>query len=198
MAPQPPQVHFARQAVIDGSVEPMGLELVFRWKEGQRRPPRPPSPCATSLLLSRALLDGGLIQQRRPGCLFVDMDAAALLHWAAGTDWQLALLRGWRDVLLQSPEPAWCEALLANWPDQLLRDDPATVLALLPLPAREQHWQRQLHADPAALQALARQVLAACPAGETLSLPLSTALAAALRWQIGSPPRTIRSRRAWP
>ncbi|MBB3280819.1 MULTISPECIES: EAL domain-containing protein [unclassified Roseateles] len=79
MAPQPPQVHFARQAVIDGSVEPMGLELAFRWKEGQRRPPRPPSPGATSLLLSRALLDGGLIQQRRPGCLFVDMDAAALL-----------------------------------------------------------------------------------------------------------------------
>jgi c-di-GMP-related signal transduction protein len=79
MPPQPPHVRFARQAVIDGSVEPMGLELGFRWNEGPRRSPPPPSPYATSLLLSQALLDGGLIQQRRPGCLFVDMDATALL-----------------------------------------------------------------------------------------------------------------------
>jgi hypothetical protein len=55
----------------------MGQELCFRWNAGVRRAP-PPSAYATSLLLSQALLDGGLAH-RRPGCLFIDMDAATLL-----------------------------------------------------------------------------------------------------------------------
>ncbi|WP_377155540.1 hypothetical protein ACFJIX_26225 [Roseateles sp. UC29_93] len=55
----------------------MGQELCFRWSAGSRRAP-PPSAYATSLLLSQALLDGGLAH-RRPGCLFIDMDAATLL-----------------------------------------------------------------------------------------------------------------------
>lgn len=108
------------------------------------------------------------------------MDAAALLHWAAGTDWQQALLRGWRDVLFDAPQAAWCHALLTQWPGELLVGNPAAVLALLPLAAREQHWLQQLRADPAALQGLAHQVLSACAAGETLSPPLSGALTAAL------------------
>ncbi|MDH0865902.1 hypothetical protein [Mitsuaria sp. GD03876] len=76
--PDVANVRFARQSVIDGSVEPMGTELRFRWNEGLRRTPPPPSPYATSMLLSQALLDGALMQ-RRPGCVFVDMDAATLL-----------------------------------------------------------------------------------------------------------------------
>lgn len=76
--PEAVSVRFARQAVIDGSVEPMATELRFRWNEGLRRTPPPPSPYATSMLLSQALLDGGLMQ-RRPGCVLVDMDAATLL-----------------------------------------------------------------------------------------------------------------------
>ncbi len=75
--PESPCFRFARQPVIDGSVEPMGTELCFRWSETLRRTP-PPSPYATSLLLSQALLDGGLVH-RRPGCLFIEMDALTLL-----------------------------------------------------------------------------------------------------------------------
>ncbi|WP_431266344.1 hypothetical protein ACQ859_14380 [Roseateles chitinivorans] len=74
---EPACSRFARQSIIDGSVEPMGQELCFRWSAGVRRAP-PPSAYATSLLLSQALLDGGLAH-RRPGCLFIDMDAATLL-----------------------------------------------------------------------------------------------------------------------
>ncbi len=121
------------------------------------------------------------------------MDAEALLRWAADTDWQQALLRGWRDVLFQAPEPAWCEALLAHWPTQLLHNNEDAMLALLPLPAREQHWLRQLRdlrKGPtmlAALVSLASQMLAACAAGEALSRPLSLALVEALRNQPLSP-----------
>ncbi len=75
--PEPAHARFARQPIIGGSVEPMGQELCFRWSGGPRRAP-PPSAYATSLLLSQALLDGGLAH-RRPGCLFVEMDAATLL-----------------------------------------------------------------------------------------------------------------------
>ena len=75
--PEPASSRFARQAIIDGSVEPMGQELCFRWSAGVRRAP-PPSAYATSLLLSQALLDGG-VAHRRSGCLFVEMDAATLL-----------------------------------------------------------------------------------------------------------------------
>jgi c-di-GMP-related signal transduction protein len=74
---EPACSRFARQSIIDGSVEPMGQELCFRWNAGLRRAP-PPSAYATSLLLSQALLDGGLAH-RRPGCLFIGMDAATLL-----------------------------------------------------------------------------------------------------------------------
>lgn len=74
----PSRVRFARQPVVDGSVEPMGQELAFRWSEGPRRTLPPPSPYATGMLLSQSLLDGG-VGQRRPGCLFVEMDGATLL-----------------------------------------------------------------------------------------------------------------------
>ncbi|MFM2066195.1 MAG: hypothetical protein RLZZ584_1104 [Pseudomonadota bacterium] len=108
------------------------------------------------------------------------LDPAGLLTWARGTDWAEALLRGWRDVLLAAPDPAWCEAWLDAWPADLLRDDPAVVLALLPPVARERHWLRQLRASAVPLHASVQQILAAVPPGELLGAPLSAALAQAL------------------
>ncbi len=104
------------------------------------------------------------------------MTPAELLRWADDTDWTEALLRGWRDVLLAAPEAAWCEALLESWPAKMLRDDPATVLALLPSGARERHWQRQLREGSVAFHVIVPQMLAACRVGEALSPTLSAAL----------------------
>ncbi|GAA0744557.1 DUF5691 domain-containing protein [Ideonella azotifigens] len=110
-----------------------------------------------------------------------DMDAAELLAWGLGTDWAEALLRGWRDVLFAAPEAAWCEALLDRWPAVSLRDDPASVLALLPLAARERHWLRRLQANElGGLLTVVQQVLAANPPGQSLSPTLSAALVTAL------------------
>lgn len=109
------------------------------------------------------------------------LTAPELLAWAKGTDWAEALLRGWRDVLFAAPDDAWCEALLDAWPHKLLRDAPSSVLALLPLERRERHWRLQLGQDQADLGLLVSRVLAACPAGETLSVSLSKELARAVR-----------------
>lgn len=112
------------------------------------------------------------------------MSPGELLQWAGETDWAEALLRAWRDVLYAAPEPAWCEAFLDKWPAATVRDDPASVLALLPLAARERHWQQRLCDGNGALHPVVQQVLAACPAGETLSPPLSVALADIVRQRV--------------
>lgn len=101
---------------------------------------------------------------------------AELLEWAAGTDWTDALLRGWRDVLFAAPDEAWCDALLDHWP-KALRENPSAVLALLSPMRRERHLQRQLRDSKDALHATLAQILAACPAGETLSRETSLLLA---------------------
>lgn len=107
----------------------------------------------------------------------LDMSVQELLQWAKASDWHEALIRAWRDVLLAAPDERWCEAFLANWPETKLRDDPATILALLPRASREQYWQKHLGDVAAApLNVLVPQMLAACPMGETLSPSLSTAL----------------------
>jgi hypothetical protein len=110
-----------------------------------------------------------------------ELTPAELLGWAKGTDWAEALLRGWRDVLFAAPDFAWCEALLDGWPRKLLRDDPSSVLALLPLERRERYWRQQLNGGKQDLGQLVSHVLAACPAGETLSVEMSTDLARAVR-----------------
>jgi hypothetical protein len=114
------------------------------------------------------------------------LSAAELLRWAAGTDWTEALLRGWRDVLLAAPDTAWCEAFLDPWPATVLRDDPASVLALLSPALRERHWQRQLVDGSVAFHVMVPQMLHACRAGETLSLPLSVTLVDAICQRAGS------------
>jgi len=109
------------------------------------------------------------------------MSPAELLHWAHETDWTEALLRGWRDVLFAATDMAWCEAFLDKWPSVALRDDPATVLALLPPAARERHWLRQLREGGTSIHLVVNQVLVACPAGQTLSASLSATLVDAIR-----------------
>ncbi|CAN7517799.1 DUF5691 domain-containing protein [Rhizobacter sp. LjRoot28] len=109
------------------------------------------------------------------------LTAAELRNWADDTDWSEALLRGWRDVLNATAPPEWCEAFLANWPARLWRDGPGAVLALLPAPAREAHWLRQLKASNVALVDVLAEVLAAWPVGDALSPTLSSVLATALR-----------------
>jgi hypothetical protein len=108
------------------------------------------------------------------------LDAPRLIEWAATTDWTEALLRGWRDVLFATSDHTWADALLDRWPAEALRDDPSAVLALLPAARRERHWLRQVHAGGAPLPPLVPQILAACPPGDTLSEPMSTALVDAM------------------
>lgn len=103
------------------------------------------------------------------------LSPAELLEWAAGSDWAEALLRGWRDVLFASPEETWCDALLDHWP-KALRENPSAVLALLSPARRERHLQRQLRDTREALHTSVAQILAACPAGETLSADTSRLL----------------------
>jgi hypothetical protein len=120
-----------------------------------------------------------LVRQVPPGwwTLHTGLDASELLRWASGTNWAEALVRGWYDAVFAAPEPAWCEAFLNAWPTAVLRHEPAKVLALLPLAARERYWQRHLRSGDELLAALVPQLLAACPAGETLSASLSLTLA---------------------
>lgn len=107
----------------------------------------------------------------------LDMSALELCLWAKSTDWHEALLRAWRDVLMAAPDHSWCEAFLDTWPETRLRDDPATILALLPRANRELYWQKHLRdVTTAPLNVLIPQMLAACPMGETLSASLSMAL----------------------
>lgn len=98
-----------------------------------------------------------------------------LLDWAAGTDWADALLRGWRDVLFAAPDEAWCDALLDRWPKGL-QENPSAVLALLSPARRERHLQRHLRDTSESLHGTLAQILAACPAGETLSREISQLL----------------------
>lgn len=108
------------------------------------------------------------------------LNPAELLAWAAGTDWAEALLRGWRDVLFTVPDDDWCDALLAQWP-KALRDNPAQVLALLSPARRERHLLKQLQGGGHELALTVSQILAACPAGESLSAEASHLLVEQVR-----------------
>lgn len=102
---------------------------------------------------------------------------ADLLAWARDSDWSEALQRGWHAVLLAAPDATWAEAMLDDWPQALKQHDPATVLAMLPAPAREQRWLQQWRAGgAAALDSLLPQVLAGSPPPQTLSAALSGVL----------------------
>ena len=108
------------------------------------------------------------------------MTPAALLQWAAKTDWNTALARAWLDVLRAAPDTAWCQAFLDHWPGKTLRETPAAVLALLPPAQREPYWMQTLQQVSAAkaggINEVAEQIVQACPPGHHVSQPLSLLL----------------------
>ena len=108
------------------------------------------------------------------------MTPAALLQWAAKTDWNTALARAWLDVLRAAPDTAWCQAFLDHWPGKTLRETPAAVLALLPPAQREPYWMQTLQQVSAAkaggVNEVAEQIVQACPPGHHVSQPLSLLL----------------------
>lgn len=108
------------------------------------------------------------------------MAPAALLQWAAKSDWNEALARAWLDVLRTAPDAAWCKAFLDHWPGKGLRESPAAVLALLPPDQREPYWTQMLQDVSAAkvtgFSDVATQMVQACAPGEHVSQPLSALL----------------------
>jgi hypothetical protein len=107
------------------------------------------------------------------------MTPAALLQWAAKTDWHAALGRAWLDVLRTAPGTAWCQAFLDHWPGKAVRDNPAAVLALLQPAQREPYWMQALQGKESAHASFIDtmgQIVQACPPGAHVSLPLSELL----------------------
>jgi hypothetical protein len=117
------------------------------------------------------------------------LDAAALLAWASDGDWAEALHRAWREQVFTGAEPAWCSAFLRAWPRGAGPDDRAAVLALLPLPEREAHWQRVMDAEGLS-DAVLLQLDPGCPPPQHLSASMSQALLAALSQRLAS--RSLR------
>ncbi|MCW7539002.1 DUF5691 domain-containing protein [Aquabacterium sp. A7-Y] len=115
------------------------------------------------------------------------LSPAELVAWGLKSDWSEALLRAWRDVLLQTAELEAIEALLAGWPRKGPSLDAAALLALLPLERRERHWQQQLSQGANAWRTLLPQLLDACPSGVHLSPAFSEALAGVIRSVLADP-----------
>lgn len=116
------------------------------------------------------------------------MQPADLLKASGKSEWKEALQRGWRDAVLATGDIEWAEALLANGNSNTTGYDVAPVLACLPLERRERHWLRHLAADGGkGLSQLLGTMLAACPAGWTLSAELSARLAKEIGSVLRSP-----------
>jgi hypothetical protein len=100
------------------------------------------------------------------------MSAAALIAWAAKTDWKDALHRGWRERA-GADDRDWIEAMLRA-PDGDFRRQASTLLALLPVAEREKYWPRSL--DELSKSGALGDAIASCALGETLSADFSRAL----------------------
>jgi hypothetical protein len=105
------------------------------------------------------------------------MDPAALVAWAAKTDWAQALRDGWLERVGPG-DIEWVEALLAADSTRGTVHRASSLLALLPPARREKHWPRSL--EKLRKAGLLQDVLASNAPGETLSLELSRALLADL------------------
>ena len=110
------------------------------------------------------------------------MAPAALLDWAAKGDWKDALLRGWNDAIVATPDFDWCDAMLDRARAQ--RAWVGQLLALLPRERRERHWLRELGESGNGVQEVVAFAEQACAPGETPSAELSLKLASALRTRV--------------
>ena len=110
------------------------------------------------------------------------MAPAALLDWAAKGDWKDALLRGWNDAIVATPDFDWCDAMLDRVRAQ--RAWVGQLLALLPRERRERHWLRELGESGNGVQEVVAFAEQACAPGETPSAELSLKLASALRTRV--------------
>jgi len=110
------------------------------------------------------------------------MAPAALLDWAAKGDWKDALLRGWNDAIVATPDFDWCDAMLDRARTQ--RAWVGQLLALLPRERRERHWVRELGESGNGVQEVVAFAEQACAPGETPSAELSLKLASALRTRV--------------
>jgi Family of unknown function (DUF5691) len=105
------------------------------------------------------------------------MDANALIKWALASDWAEALIRAWRDILMAEIDTAWADALIGQWPQKILRDAPATLLAKMPFAKRESFLQHDLEQRGATtLSSVLSQTLVACPLNEYFSDKFSALL----------------------
>ena len=109
-------------------------------------------------------------------CEHTGMDAAALLAWAAKSDWKEALYRGWLERIHRD-DGDWAAAML-DAPGRAFHGHHAGLLGLLPPAQRVRHW-------PSSFELLCRsgrfdEVVGSCAPGQWLPLEYSRLLAAGL------------------
>jgi len=109
-------------------------------------------------------------------CERTGMDAAALLAWAAKSDWKDALHRGWLERIHRD-DADWAAAML-DAPGHAFRNHHAELLALLPPAQRVRRW-------PRSFQELCRsgrfdEVVGSCAPGQWLPLDYSRLVGAGL------------------
>ncbi|MBJ2159400.1 DUF5691 domain-containing protein [Variovorax sp. IB41] len=113
------------------------------------------------------------------------MTPAALLGWAARSDWRDALFRGWNEAILAVSDVDWADAMLDQHHTQYSqRAWVGQLLALLPRERRERHWLIELGLAGVGVQNVIAFADQACAPGETPSAELSLQLAAALRTRV--------------
>jgi hypothetical protein len=78
-----------------------------------------------------------------------EMNPSELLHWAAGTDWQLALIRAWHQRIVKEQHRLWSEAFLNAKPVKDFQYDPLELLAYLTPARSETYWLDLLNSDNA-------------------------------------------------
>jgi len=109
-------------------------------------------------------------------CEHTGMDPAALLAWAAKSDWKEALHRGWLERI-HGDDGDWAAAMLEA-PGRAFHGHHAGLLALLPPAQRVRHW-------PSSFELLCRsgrfdEVVGSCAPGQWLPLEYSRLVGAGL------------------
>jgi hypothetical protein len=129
------------------------------------------------------------------------LNPEALVEWSAKTDWREALLRGWRDALAVAPadaQEAWAWALLGAEAQGATGLDADALRGLLSPSRRVQLWAQQLRQEPAAVWAIAQNIVASCSPADRLPPELSQALARAAVTKVRSELNQTQSGWAYP